>query len=242
MENAATVANVHEHPSADEPNPKRQRLESTETKPPIILDEYGDLRLCVGADHVDQPSTYLDCSKALARLSSVMKKMLFGGFMESRPKEGSQGNWVVHLPDDQPNPMRLMLEIMHGDFGQVPETMDLPILHTLLVLMDKYDTISLTRPWARTWLTSAKTSGDHAKLLSVAWILGDMELFSTTTSYLVQSSTINEEGDLIIDLSSSTSGTEGGNRASQSLLLIEATAPLIPTSVIGECINLAVLP
>ncbi|GJC87637.1 hypothetical protein ColLi_10475 [Colletotrichum liriopes] len=233
MEHAATIANVHEPPSADEPCPKRPKLESTEPEHPSILDEHGDLRLCVGADHVDQPPTYLVCSKTLARSSPVMKNILSGDFVESRHREGSQGDWVVHLPVDQPTPMRLMLAIMHGDFRQVPETMDLPTLHTLVVLMDKYDTISLTRPWVRAWLNSAKISRDHAKLLAVAWILGDLALFSTTSSHLIESSTINEEGDLIINSNSPTSGTEGENQASQTGLLVNLTAPLIPTSVIG---------
>ncbi|GKT51942.1 uncharacterized protein ColSpa_12123 [Colletotrichum spaethianum] len=238
MKDSIVVGESHESTKSEAPDPKRRRLERTEPKALIVLDEYGDLSLYVGANHVDQPSAYLVCSKALARSSPVMKKILFSGFKELRPTEGGQGEWMIHLPDDQPAPMQLMLEIMHGDFGRVPETMALSDLHNCVVVMDKYDSISLTRPWIQAWLRSAKASGDHAKLLSVAWALGDMELYRTSSTHLIESSTINEEGDPVINLDSSTSGNEGGNgdgnQVSQSDLLVEGTAPLVPTSVIGE--------
>ncbi|OBR09166.1 Nuclear pore protein-like protein [Colletotrichum higginsianum IMI 349063] len=235
MEDQDAVKATQDSPPADEPDPKRARRETPEPKPTTVLDEYGDLRLCVGADHAEAPSTYLVCSRTLARSSLVMKKMLFGSFAESRPRDGGQDDWVVQLPDDEPAPMQLMLDIIHGHFAKVPDTMDLDTLHALVVLLDKYDAISVTRPWVQAWLHSAKTgkeraaSGrDSSKLLSVAWALGDSRLFSKMQSRLIEICEVDEDGRLIVELLAS----EVGEDKSCWSLLAEETAPLIPPYII----------
>ncbi|CCF37163.1 hypothetical protein CH063_01645 [Colletotrichum higginsianum] len=237
MEDQDAVKATQDSPPADEPDPKRARRETPEPKPTTVLDEYGDLRLCVGADHAEAPSTYLVCSRTLARSSLVMKKMLFGSFAESRPRDGGQDDWVVQLPDDEPAPMQLMLDIIHGHFAKVPDTMDLDTLHALVVLLDKYDAISVTRPWVQAWLHSAKTgkeraaSGrDSSKLLSVAWALGDSRLFSKMQSRLIEICEVDEDGRLIVELLAS----EVGEDKSCWSLLAEETAPLIPPYIIGQ--------
>ncbi|KAK7991505.1 nuclear pore protein-like protein [Apiospora saccharicola] len=48
-------------------------------------------------------------SRTLARASSVWKMMLFGGFAESKPKEG---DWIVSLPDDSSEAMSTLLGIV----------------------------------------------------------------------------------------------------------------------------------
>ncbi|KAJ0160948.1 hypothetical protein CTA2_7039 [Colletotrichum tanaceti] len=228
---------TQDSPPADEPQPKRPRLEAPESEPAVVLDEHGDLRLCVGADHAEKPTTYLVCSRSLARSSLVMKKMLFGSFAESRPR-GDMGrdDWVVQLPDDEPAPTQLMLDIIHGHFAKVPGTMDLDTLHALVVLLDKYDAISVTRPWAQAWLQSVKagknnpgTGRDSSKLLSVAWALGDLQLFSEMQSHLIEICEVDEGGHLIVKLFVS----ENGEVKSCLRPLAEETSPLIPPHVIS---------
>ncbi|TQN67645.1 hypothetical protein CSHISOI_07845, partial [Colletotrichum shisoi] len=235
------VKATQDSPPADEPDPKQASLETPDPEPTDVLDEYGDLRLCVGADHAEEPSTYLVCSRTLARSSPAMKKMLFGSFAESRPRDGGQDDWVVRLPDDEPEPMQLMLNIIHGHFAKVPGTMDLDTLHALVVLLDKYDAISVTRPWVQAWLQSAKagkdsdaTGRDGSKLLSVAWALGDLRLFSAMQSRLIEICKVDEDGRLIVELSVS----EDREDKSCWSLLAEETAPLIPLFVI-DCMTAA---
>lgn len=242
MEDQDAVKATQDPPLADEPDPKQASLETPEPKPTTVLDEYGDLRLCVGADHAEAPSTYLVCSRTLARSSLVMKKMLFGSFAESRPRDGGQDDWVVQLPDDEPAPMQLMLNIIHGHFAQVPGTMDLNTLHALVVLLDKYDAISVIRPWVQVWLHSAKagkdstaTARDSSKLLSVAWALGDPRLYSTMQSRLIGICNVDKDGRLIVPLLVS----EDGQNKYCWTLLAEETAPLIPPYVIGELLSIS---
>ncbi|KAK2054315.1 hypothetical protein LY76DRAFT_619329 [Colletotrichum caudatum] len=234
MENAAAVTTTRDPTPTSEPDPKRQRLETPDPESAIRLDVDGDLRLCVGAARVSQPSTYLVCSKSLSRSSSVMKRIIFGGLTEYSSLQSDQNHRVIHLPDDQPVLMRLMLEIMHSDFRHVPRKMEPQTLCALVVVMDKYDVLSLARPWVQDWLASVRGSGDHASLLPIAWALGDMELFSTTASRLIETSTIDSEGDLMIKSNTPTSIALGSETYLTCLWdpLVGATAPLLPTSVI----------
>ncbi|OIW30032.1 hypothetical protein CONLIGDRAFT_632143 [Coniochaeta ligniaria NRRL 30616] len=57
---------------------------NTKTPDLIIFEEDGDLRLEVGPERMPM----IVCPKALARASPVFKRILFGGFAESKPADG----------------------------------------------------------------------------------------------------------------------------------------------------------
>jgi hypothetical protein len=85
----------------------------------ISFDERGDLRLEIGdADDERGQTSFLVCSRALARTSPVFKAMLFGGYAESKP---AHGEWVVQLPDDLDHidGLRVIMDIVHGNFHKV---------------------------------------------------------------------------------------------------------------------------
>ncbi|KAK7963988.1 hypothetical protein PG996_008324 [Apiospora saccharicola] len=169
-----------------------------------VMDADGDLLLKVGTTkcttspafsggpHLhDVVFTFQVCSRTLARSSPVWKAMLFGGFAESKPKEG---DWIVSLPDDSPEAMSTLLGIIHAKFEGVPLLNHLITSHDLFnltVLTDKYDLTHILRPWARTWLDCVWDSGmcgfkHHLELLWITWELGDQERFTSTASYLAQ--------------------------------------------------------
>ncbi|KAK2038773.1 hypothetical protein LZ31DRAFT_109448 [Colletotrichum somersetense] len=125
IENAAAVTTTRYPTPTTEPYPKRQRLETPDPESAIRLDADGDLRLCVGAARVDKPSTFLVCSKALSLSSPVMKQIILDELAGLQSLQSGQSNRVIHLRNDLPGPMRLMLEIIHGDFQKVPQTMEL---------------------------------------------------------------------------------------------------------------------
>ncbi|KAF4420404.1 hypothetical protein CFRS1_v015485 [Colletotrichum fructicola] len=125
----------------DEPVAKRIRLDKavmpTPTPTPTtIFDSKGDLHLVVGSDVRDRdPSTFLVCSKALARASPVFEKMLFGPFAESRssPESSKQEPaWVVHLPEDDPDHMEAVLNILHFNFKEIPRRFTPPIFSGMI--------------------------------------------------------------------------------------------------------------
>lgn len=131
----------------------------------VIIDPDGDLRLRVGTtecvssepDHEHRTATVFVCeSKTLSRASPVWKAMLYGPWRESRDSNNpAQGEWVVELPDDKPEPMAMVLNIIHSRFETLPDVQSkdsIPELYELAVLSDKYDLAKVFRPWAETWL------------------------------------------------------------------------------------------
>jgi hypothetical protein len=69
----------------------------------------------------------------MQRTSTVWKKMLSGGFAESKPLNTDM-EWVVTLPEDQPVPMLIVLNIIHSRFSLVPEKLTVLELYNILVL------------------------------------------------------------------------------------------------------------
>lgn len=97
--------------------------------------------------------TFRVCSKRLRRASPVFKRMLYGGFAEAQPPEDDK-QWLVELPDDDPDALAVFCHVMHGSFEKVPsstEVIDLELLYQITILSDKYDLLHLLRPWAWQW-------------------------------------------------------------------------------------------
>ncbi|KAK1656781.1 hypothetical protein BDP55DRAFT_525263, partial [Colletotrichum godetiae] len=110
------------------------------------IDEDGDLEIVVGAGRATQ--SFFVCAKTLARYSLVFKRMLFGGFKESKSSEDDGADWAVELPDDGAKPFQILLDIIHGWFDQVSMLLTLKDPTALLVLTDNYTVTFLTCPWA----------------------------------------------------------------------------------------------
>ncbi|OIW22542.1 hypothetical protein CONLIGDRAFT_675071 [Coniochaeta ligniaria NRRL 30616] len=149
---------------------------------PAYFDPYGDLRLEIGSDN----AACIICSRALSRASPVFKKMLNGGFAESMP---SHGEWVVKLPEDDPEAMIFLLNVVHGQFDDIPETLPEEKLYRLTILTDKYDMTKSLRPWASYWLkrlaNTERTVDTQAQRMWIAWELGDAGLFELEVQYLL---------------------------------------------------------
>ncbi|KAK7911814.1 hypothetical protein PG985_014295 [Apiospora marii] len=96
------------------------------------------------------PVTFRVCSRTMARSSPVWKKMLYGGYAESKPKDR---DWIVEIPDDDVLAVEFFLNTIHTRFEKVPpfnETPELDHLYRIAVVADKYDMIRFLRPWAGT--------------------------------------------------------------------------------------------
>ncbi|KAI0452903.1 hypothetical protein F5B21DRAFT_481523 [Xylaria acuta] len=178
--------------------------------PPVksCLDPKGDLCIQVG----EAPATsFIVCSRTLARTSSFWNTMLYGEFKESKkfcPENGLE--WMVELPDDDPRPMALLLNIVHCHFDVVPSypgPIGIQDLYEISVLTDKYDMTHTLRPWARGWLHSIMDSlGEMPDVslreqycqerLWISWELGDKAGF---------------EGIAIVMLLNSSASTEDAN-------------------------------
>lgn len=189
-----------------------------------VLDSNGDLYLKIGEEVDEKAKTFFVCSKALSRASTVFRKMLYGGFAESRPSDAHQ-TWTVELPEDRQEPLELMLNIVHGRFDMVPEQLDLTHLYKLLVVTEKYDATAIARPWAKGWLEAVKSSMQNPLLLGVAYELGDSQTFNNMAMKIATECLIDGDEDLVY-------GYSGENRETFTYKLRNMEC-LVPPGLIG---------
>ncbi|KAK1584932.1 uncharacterized protein LY79DRAFT_279731 [Colletotrichum navitas] len=159
----------------------------------VTYDQDGDLTIRVGPSL----NPFRVDSKTVSRSSLVLKRMLFGGFAESRPSDGS--DWVVDLPDDDCASMEILFGIIHGAFEKVPTELSLWNLYDLLAHTEKYDATRLLRPWAKAWLRNPSVVGqtEEPELLCVAWELGDSALFKQMLHKITNECLIDNDGNVI---------------------------------------------
>lgn len=175
---------------------------ATEESPSeIIIDPRGDVRLRVGRNQDDQSEvTFLACSRALARASPVLDRMLYGNFLES--KENSKANdradgWTVHLPEDKPQPIRILLHLAHAQFHEIRDSLSIDKVYELTKLTHYYDATRLVVPWMgrlmpsiEDVLTSPVAASDTSipKMLWVSWELGLKDAFVDLSRKLLMES------------------------------------------------------
>ncbi|MBE3048682.1 hypothetical protein IMZ48_40525 [Candidatus Bathyarchaeota archaeon] len=132
-----------------------------------VIDKDGDLVLLVGEELTSPAKEFLVCSSTMRRASPVWKRMLFGGFQESKPAEG---DWVVALPDDEPRILTTLLNVVHANFSETYRQLDVAGIYEHVVLMDKYDILRFMQPWRDDWMAKVKVAAnaDEAGLLCMA--------------------------------------------------------------------------
>ncbi|KAI0116083.1 hypothetical protein F4776DRAFT_637792 [Hypoxylon sp. NC0597] len=189
----------------------------------VVIDPDGELHLTVGILDI---VTFVVCPKTLARSSPFWKTLLYGGFAESiQPDGASNKEWVVRLPEDDPEAMEIFLNIVHGYFDKIPTSLDSKsstgtpdhrYLYNLTVLTNKYDLTRILLPWARNWVKEiakkvpldTKTPDPSVTSLVehlswIAWELGDKTMFVKTVRYLILHSVTRKKGGLRHDYPSS---------------------------------------
>jgi hypothetical protein len=159
----------------------------------VIFEEFADLRLEVG----EHSTCYMVCSKAMARSSPAFRGMLYGGFIESKR---TAGDWVVRLPDEDPEAFAIILNIVHGRSDKVPMNLKdhksdagcpATLLYHLATIADKYCLLQLLRPWVNPWLNPWRTDGEWAgdgwagEIVTAAWIFGDTSILTDQLDKLV---------------------------------------------------------
>ncbi|EFQ36412.1 uncharacterized protein GLRG_11540 [Colletotrichum graminicola M1.001] len=170
------------------------------TSEEVQVDPDGDLVLRAGQQTGLPERSFRVCANALRRSSQVWKKMLFGPFKESKP---AFGTWLVHLPDDDPDALEIVLNIIHANFPLVPATPGLAELYEIFQMANKYDMVPALKPWANAWLDVAEscaavTDGESmAALTYVAWELGQVELHRKMMKELLLYSSIDGDGRMV---------------------------------------------
>ena len=164
-------------------------------QPTINLDPTGDLKIVIDIDH--EKTCVIVSSQALCLASPVWRAML-------NPKSGFQeatsADRTIYFLDDDVQTLLLLLRICHLRFSEVPQTLDLDQLFETAILCDKYDIVTLIRPWLSKWqepLLPQAGEDDDEKWLFISWTLGDSVVFERIVEKLVLKSEGREEGQCI---------------------------------------------
>lgn len=116
-------------------------------------------------------------SKAMSMASPVWRAMLDpkGRFRESQP-----GNDEIDFPDDDAEALLILLLAAHLRFQDVPQELYYEQLLKICVACDKYDCVSLVRPWISRWQArQIHHAGQdyYEDWIFIAWTVGDQETF-----------------------------------------------------------------
>ena len=163
------------------------------TNSTIQLDPSGDLSLLVG----DQQKNVLVSSVALSLASPVWRAMLNPqhGFLEA-----VSTNRTISWPEDNTKTCLILLRICHLRFSEVPQTISLHDFLNICIFCDKYDTVTLIRPWVSKWqedLMPSLIPKDYDQWLFISWTIGDDITFEDIVKTLVLESESREAGECI---------------------------------------------
>lgn len=161
---------------------------------PIEFDKHGDLRLQVGSDETQPPIIFTVCSRALARVSPVFDRMLYGNFIEAKSSKSKESDeWVVKLPEEKPVPLSIFLYISHGHYHRVPSSLPVDELYNLTTLTHYYDSTRMLAPWIKSWVLSVEEDARESttsmtKALWICWELGAKSSFTKIARQLMMES------------------------------------------------------
>ncbi|KAI0099212.1 hypothetical protein GGR51DRAFT_565026 [Nemania sp. FL0031] len=168
----------------------------------VTLDPYGDMMLVVGKpkctdmfcneqkrnkqpDHI----CFHVNSAVVAGASPAFGLVLYSPSTEAPRADGVR--WTVKLPDDDPQAMQVIINILYGQYpvSTLDTHMDIDQLLKLTVLANKYDLVHLFPRWVAQWVLDMepywvgrkfvrKSTEDLEVLLWIFWVLGHEPLYT----------------------------------------------------------------
>ncbi|CZR60551.1 uncharacterized protein PAC_10447 [Phialocephala subalpina] len=151
-------------------------------------------------DKVSAPNEVrmLVSSKHLMLASPVFKAMFNPEhFREGKLLGNSDEVPEVEFPDDEPETLELLMNIIHGRARRVPSEISFGTFTNLTILVDKYQMVEPAIPYIHLWLARHKTCHTRTKnftpqtllpWLCIAWTFNVSEIFKPTTAFLVKES------------------------------------------------------
>ena len=158
----------------------------------IQIDTAGDLKLLV--QHCENWLTFQVSSKAMSLASPVWRTMLDpnGPFRESQ-----SDNNEITFTDDDTKALLILLLAAHLRFQDIPNELTFEQLLNVCILCDKYDCITLVRPWIWSWQEcQIHPPGEilYEEWLFIAWTTGDEATFRRTAQSLILHANTDESG------------------------------------------------
>ncbi|KAF6810824.1 nuclear pore protein-like protein [Colletotrichum plurivorum] len=175
----------------------------------IEIDPYGDLLLHVGRDPESGEGTaYRVCSNALRRASPFWRRTIAETAAEMGAADEEDWDWTPSLYACQrgkSDGLVVLLNIIHSRFGMVPKRPTLPEVYSVLCLASMYEMEDVLHPWLGQWYEvieeaeSSRDGRDMARLVCIAWGLGDERLFVDTVVKIALTCILNDEGHIVTE-------------------------------------------
>jgi BTB/POZ domain len=141
----------------------------------------------------------------LILVSPVFKRLLKGGFAESHTLS-SAGAAEISLPEDDPQAMQILLDIIHGHTRKVPRQIKFDTLTQISILIDKYSLHEVAEVFTDMWFDklryyiSERLSEDLMPWICVSWVLRKPDYFKNATRVAMRASEGHLEGAMKIPL------------------------------------------
>jgi hypothetical protein len=163
-------------------------------KPTICFDPNGDLILTIGSG---PGRDMLVDSRALSRASPKLHAIL------SRDGKKNDDSWTFKLPEDDPLPFAILLNLIHTRFERIPARVTLKQLYGICILTQKYNMTEVLRPVAERWYKNIgrPSEGEYGlffKRAFVTWELGFAEDLSEMAGHVVLNCYLDEDDQLVI--------------------------------------------
>jgi hypothetical protein len=143
-------------------------------------------------------------SRHMVLASSVFAVMLQTRFQEGWTLE-TKGKVEIPLPDDDPDPFTVLLNIIHGRTRQVPRRVNLDMMTELSILVDKYQMHEVVGVFSEIWIGALMDrvpkvlTADTLPWLCISWVFGNDAAFKQVTELLMRAGD-SELEDLINEL------------------------------------------
>jgi hypothetical protein len=160
----------------------------------ICFDPNGDLILAIGSG---PGRDMLVDSRALSRASPKLHAIL------SHDGKKNDNSWTLELPEDDPLPFTILLNLIHTRFERIPARVTLKQLYGICILTQKYNMTEVLRPVAERWYKDIgrPSEGEYGlffKKAFVAWELGFAEDLSEMAGHVVLNCYLDEDDQLVI--------------------------------------------
>lgn len=153
-------------------------------------------------------------SKHLTLASSVFTAMLSPNFKESATLR-SVGTLNLPLPDDDPEALLILLNIIHGQTKEIPLAVNLYMLTQIAILVDKYRLQMVVGILSRFWISTLKlnmpqvwTEDDLRRWIFISWVFQSPAefKFATKKAEMESESRIDESGEVDLPIPCSIIG------------------------------------
>ncbi|KAH6853242.1 hypothetical protein B0I37DRAFT_440426 [Chaetomium sp. MPI-CAGE-AT-0009] len=164
------------------------------------MDEH-DILVSHDVDHIKKQAEKSGLDPAL-RVSPRWNDLLYGPSSDYKDLEGVNG-WVIHLPKVYPDILRIILQVAHGQFSDIPAVLPRGVLFHLTALCHKYDMAGLLKPFWAGWVGKLpRPTLSPATFVQQIWIadrLGHLDGYMGILLELLYSAQKHPDGRLFLE-------------------------------------------